>query len=84
MGQGAIRALLEKGEGDDAPYSSHRAIALMPSPLTAYRVVAVFRDAASADKAKTRLGNPSESTFTPVIGTLGRVRCTSLGRRPSS
>ena len=37
----------------------------------AYRVVAVFRDAKSADNAKSRLGNPSESTFAPVIGTLG-------------
>ena len=37
----------------------------------AYRVVAVFRDAKSADNAKSRLGNPSESTFAAVIGTLG-------------
>lgn len=48
VGQGAIRALLEK----------------------AYRVVAVFRDAESADKAKSRLGNPSENTFVSVLGTL--------------
>ena len=74
MGEGAIRALLEKGE--HVVYTcrmwgaieAYRSTCLPP----AYRVVAVFRDAKSADIAKSRLGNPSESTFAPVIGTLGR------------
>ena len=74
VGEGAIMALLEKGE--HVVYTcrmwgaieAYRSSCLPP----AYRVVAVFRDAKSADIAKSRLGNPSESTFAPVIGTLGR------------